>query len=435
MRPTLDRPQPACKATLTERPAWRSDGSVTLALVSVIGEPEAAVRVETAPPQSVRIVSSLAEIEEVRERWEAAPVGRHDADIDFYLAFAASRPEFVRPYVLLLERGGELEAMMVARVEDIRLRAGIGYRTVFSARTRSITLVHGGLVGVDDRSAPLLLYALQQSLARREADLLFLPAQRTDSPLYRAALDTVPAYRRQPFEGRGVHRTLALPDTFDEFLRSRSKSTRESVKRYRKKVERDLGDRLELRVYRDPADIERIFADTEPVAALTYQRGLGVALSDTPEQRALIEVGLRRGWYRVYVLSLDGKTIAFWPGSAHGGTFHIGTPGYDPAYADYRIGTYLQMRMFEDLIADPDTNAVDYGLGDAEYKRRFGSESWDEADLHVFAATPRALAVNAARSGILGAAECARAALRRAGVLERVKRGWRRRLARSSSPG
>jgi CelD/BcsL family acetyltransferase involved in cellulose biosynthesis len=133
----------------------------------------------------------------------------------------------------------------------------------------------------------------------------------------------------------------------------------------------------------------------------------------------------------VYVLYLDGEAIAFWPGSAHGGTFHIGTPGYDPAYADYRIGTYLQMRMFEDLIADPDVRVVDYGQGDAEYKRRFGSESWDEADMHVFAPTPRALAINATRTAILAAAEGARAALRRAGVLERIKRGWRRRLARS----
>jgi CelD/BcsL family acetyltransferase involved in cellulose biosynthesis len=396
--------------------------------VTVIGE-------QMAPARSVRVVDSLDAIEGIRDRWEAAPVGRQDADIDFYLAFAASRPAFVRPYVLMLERGDELEAMLVARVEDVRLRAGVGYRTVFSARTRSITLVHGGLVGVDDENAPVLLEALQQSLARREADVLFLPAQRTDSPLYRAALDALPAYRRQPFDGHGVHRALALPDTFDEFLRSRSKSTRDSVKRYRKKVERDLGAKLELRVYREPADIERIFADTEPVAALTYQRGLGVALADTPEQRALVEVGLRHGWYRVWVLSLDGRTIAFWPGSTYDGTFHVGTPGYDPAYGEYRIGNYLLMRMFEDLIADPDVHAVDYGQGDAEYKRRFGSESWEEADLRVFAPTPRALAINAVRSAVLGAAEGARAVLRRAGVLERVKRGWRRRLARSSSPG
>jgi CelD/BcsL family acetyltransferase involved in cellulose biosynthesis len=383
----------------------------------------------------VRLVGSIGAIEDIRERWKAAAVGRHDADVDFYLAFAASRPSFVRPHVLLLERGDELEAMIIARVEDARLSAGVGYRTVFSAKARSITLVHGGLVGVTDENAPLLFEHLCQSLARRAADVLFLPAQRTDSPLYRAALAELPAYRRQPFARRSVHRTLELPDSYDAFLRSRSKSTRDSVKRYRKKVERELGERLELRVYREPSDIDRIFADTEPVAAQTYQRGLGVALSDTPPQRALIEVGLRRGWFRTYVLYLDGRAIAFWPGSAHGDTFHIGTPGYDPTFAEYRIGNYLLMRMFEEFIADPAVRIVDYGLGDAEYKRRFGSDCWDEADLHVFAPTARALAINGARTTVMATAAAARAALGRTGVLERVKRGWRRRMAARSTSG
>jgi hypothetical protein len=403
--------------------------------VSLIGEREAGVRPNVAAVPRVRLVGDLAEIEDIRELWESAPVGRHDANIDFYLAFAASRPRFVRPYVLLIQRGDAIEAMVVARVEDTELGADVGYRRVLSARARSITVVHGGVVGVTEANAPALIAAFRRSLARHEADVLFLPAQRPDSPLYRAALAAFPRFRREPFASRSVHRTHALPDSYEAFVSSRSKSTRESIKRYRKKVERDLGERLDLRVYDEPSDLERIFADTEPVAAQTYQRGLGVALSDTPEQRALIEVGLRRGWYRAFVLYLDGRAIAFWPGYAHGGTFHIGTPGYDPAFADYRIGTYLQMRMTEQLIADPDVRAVDYGLGDAEYKRRFGSESWEEADLRVFAPTLSALAVNAARAAILGAASVARTVLSRAGVLDRVKRGWRRRLAGSSMGG
>jgi hypothetical protein len=399
--------------------------------VSLIEERTSAVVAQ----RRVRVIGSLEELETIRDAWQTAPISRCDADIDFYLAFAASRERFVRPYVLLLERGDDVEAMVIARVEATELPAKVGYRTVFSARARSITLVHGGVIGVTDDNAPMIVAELRASLARREADVLSLAGQPVDSPLYRAAIASLPAYRRQPFARRSVHRTLELPDSYQAFLASRSKSTRDSVKRYGKKVERDLGDRLELRVYRELSDLERIFADTEPVAAQTYQRGLGVALQDTPEQRALIELGLRRGWFRVYTLYLDGRAIAFWPGSAYAGTFFIGTPGYDPAFTDYRIGMYLQMRMTEQLIADPDVRAIDYGLGDAEYKRRFGSESWYEADVLVFAPTPRALAINAVRTAILAAAAGAKAALERAGALERLKRGWRRRLAASSGAG
>jgi CelD/BcsL family acetyltransferase involved in cellulose biosynthesis len=383
----------------------------------------------------VRLIGDLEEIEAIRPVWEAAAVGRHDADIDFYLAFARSRERFVRPYVLLGERDGALESMLIARVEDVELPAKVGYAKVFSARLRSITVVHGGLVGVTEETAQALLGRIRQSLARGEADVLTLPAQPAGSPLLRAALESLPAFRRAAMGEPATHRTLALPGSYDEFLRSRSKSTRESVKRYRKKVERELGDRLDLRTYREPEDLDRIFADTEPVAAKTYQRGLGVALADSSDQRALIEVGLRRGWFRTYVVYLDGDPIAFWPGYLHRGTFHIGTPGYDPAYADYRIGTYLQMRMIEELCAEPGVHTVDYGFGDAEYKRRFGSDSWEESGVLVFAPRPRALAVNAACSAVHAVASAARAAMSRAGVLDRFKQGWRRRLARQSAEG
>jgi Acetyltransferase (GNAT) domain len=217
-------------------------------------------------------------------------------------------------------------------------------------------------------------------------------------------------------------------------LGSLSKSTRNSTKRYRKKVERDLGDRLQLRRFDNEGDLERIFSDTDPVARKTYQRGLGVALEDTPEQRSVIEVGLRRGWFRTYVLYLDERPIAFWPGYAYRGTFFIGTPGYDPEFSEYRIGMYLLGRMIDEFCGDPAVQAVDFGFGDAEYKRRFGSESWEECSVLLYAPRPRPLAIGAARAAIAASAVAATAVLTKLGWLDRVKRLARRQLQRQGAP-
>jgi CelD/BcsL family acetyltransferase involved in cellulose biosynthesis len=318
-------------------------------------------------------------------------------------------------------------------VEDIRLPTKFGYLSMLRPKVRSITIPFGGIYGATDELAPLLIRELRAQLAAGAADVLWMPALRTDSPLHRAARTEVPPLQREPHLPVDTHRRLELADSYEAFLRSRSKSSRESAKRYRKKVDRELGDRLELRVYRDPADIDRIFADSEPVAAQTYQRALGVALEDTPQQRALIEVGLQRGWFRCYVAYLDGRPIAFWPGYGYDGTFYIGTPGYDPACADLRIGMYLLVRMIDDFCADPTLQAVDYGFGDAEYKRRYATESWEESDIRIFAprARPVALRLFVTAQGAL--VRAATAALERAGVFEDLKRGWRRRLAHGSS--
>src|SRR5262249_22667570 len=166
----------------------------------------------------------------------------------------------------------------------------------------------------------------------------------------------------------GTHRRLELPETFEEFVQSRSKSTRQSITRYTKKLERELGDRLSFRVYSRPEELDEMFEAVEPVAAQTYQGGLGVALRDDERNRRLVALGLERGWCRNWVLSLDGRPVAFWPGWIYDRTFYIGTPGYEPELSDYRPGQYVLMRVFADLCADPEVDRCDFGPGDSEYK-------------------------------------------------------------------
>ena len=131
-----------------------------------------------APPLpaglSLRVVDDLDGLAAIRAQWEAAPLERYDADPDFYVAFAASRPSFVRPHLVVLERNGEPEAMLVARVEDVELAAMVGYRALLRPRVRSITLVHGGVAGVTEATAPHVVASLRASLAAGAADVLSL---------------------------------------------------------------------------------------------------------------------------------------------------------------------------------------------------------------------------------------------------------------------
>jgi CelD/BcsL family acetyltransferase involved in cellulose biosynthesis len=72
---------------------------------------------------------------------------------------------------------------------------------------------------------------------------------------------------------------------------------------------------------------------------------------------------------------------------------------------------------------------LDFGLGDAEYKRHFGDQSWEEDDILIFARRPRSVAVNLTRSGVLAASRTGKTALATSGHLDAVRRRWRARLA------
>jgi len=231
--------------------------------------------------------------------------------------------------------------------------------------------------------------------------------------------------------GRGAeaqtHRRARIPETFAEYLRARSAKTRSNVQRYSRRLEERFGERLELRLFESPADIPRLIRDTRTVSEKTYQHGLGAGFEDDDLTRALQQLGAERGWLRAFVLYLDGIPSAFWHGTQYRRIFYTGPTGYDPAHRDLRLGTYVLAKMVEHLCGKADW--MDFGLGDAEYKRHFGDEHWEEEDILLFARRPRPVVVNLARTGVLTASRGAKTALERSGKLEAARRCWRDRLA------
>ena len=115
----------------------------------------------------------------------------------------------------------------------------------------------------------------------------------------------------------------------------------------------------------------------------------------------------------------------------YGDTFYIGSTGYDPAFASHRVGTYVLSKLIEDLCDDPSIHTVDFGPGDAAYKHQFGSETWSEQEVLVFAPTLRAVGINLARTAVHAADLGAKRVLRSAGSGDRVKTLWRSRLRES----
>jgi CelD/BcsL family acetyltransferase involved in cellulose biosynthesis len=389
---------------------------------------------ELTPGDDWRVTTarSLEELEPLAAAWERLRGHEVTADRDHFVTVLALRPEAVRPHVVLLERGGEPVALAAARIEDVRLPAKIGYRTIVAPRLRALTLVPGGHLG--DTSAAVsqrLLAELRGALAAGEADVLRLRTLEVGSPLHQLARTIPPRHLRDHLGQPSVHWTVAIPDSFDEFLKARSKTTRSNIRYYGKRIETEYDGRLELRTFHDGSELERLYRDTSVVAPKTYQHALGASFTDDPLRRGLIELSVRRGWFRAYLLYIDGEPVAFWYGTAYRGSVHTGFTGYDPKYRDLSIGTYVLAKLIEEAVADPEITLLDHGYGDADYKRRFGDRSWLEEDVLVYAPRLKGVRANAGRTAVMGAAGLARRALRSKTTVARVKRLWRDRLRSS----
>lgn len=378
---------------------------------------------------SVHVARSAREVEELRPVWERLQGHHLTSDIDFFLTYMDNAPEAVRPHVLLVEGDGPPETLVVGRVEDGRLEAQLGYKTMLSTRLRTLTVAYGGVLGhVDERRAELVLDRLRGSLGPGEADLLRLRALEPGSVLHSVASGRASWLRRER-SGPSVHWSSRLPRSLDEFLAPRRKKVRWQARKDVARLQEAHGDDVDVRVFTSRDDLDRLLRDSELVHRRTYQSALGVGFSTSRLHRSLTALALRKGWFRGYVLYLRGKPVAFWHGNAYRGRFGIASTGFDPAYAGDRPGGFLLMRLIEDLCADESVHTLDFGFGDATYKRQLGDERRLEEDVALFAPTPRAVGLNLARTALHGSTELARKALERSALLDDLKRRWRGRLA------
>jgi hypothetical protein len=374
------------------------------------------------------IARTCGQIEQIRPIWQAFDLPTVHYDIDLFLAKVRTRPAIMRPHVILVSCDGQPEAIAIGRVENASLECKLGYKTVYRPRMQLLVMRPGLLFRGDSIGAVRpLMSALMDSLARGEADAVSFYGLDAESALCRAARSMPSPLCREGFVVRERHWTLVLPDSFDTFLASLSRHARGEIRGLQNRLARRYGRRMSMRIFDSTDEVDRLAADLRRIDSVTYQQALQIGASSADEERQLMLLGLSRGWFRLYMLYIDEEPVAYWSGFLYRGTFSGSKTGYDPAYKNDRVGTYVLMRLIEDLCGDDAAQTIDYGCGDAEYKKRFSNSCVEELHPLMFAPTLRGVRTNMARTTITAADRCGQWALERSGALAPVRKRWRQR--------
>ena len=109
---------------------------------------------------TIRTLRSMEDLESVQDAWRALQT-HPNTDYDFYRLIVAARSEVIGPYVLVLSRGDQVEAILVGRLENVRMECRLGYKVICRPRARVLTIVHGGLMGQDDSETATVPPALE----------------------------------------------------------------------------------------------------------------------------------------------------------------------------------------------------------------------------------------------------------------------------------
>ncbi|MGD0792498.1 MAG: GNAT family N-acetyltransferase [Terriglobales bacterium] len=363
------------------------------------------------------------------EAWNWHP----NADIDHYLTVLRAMPEGTNPMILALYRGNRPVAMLIGRVEDGDLSLRIGYKNLMRVRVRKMVFIYGGLLGeCSAENCGIVIKSVNDCLRHGDADLAFFNSLRTNSPLHLAATRLQSVFVRDCAPMTEMHRGMKVPAKADDVYRALSAKVRKNLGWQARKLVKDFSGEVEVRCFREPAELEPALHDVEQVARMTYQRGLGVGFVDAPILRQFLSLQAQKGWLRAYILYIADRPCAFWIGKLYKKTFHSDFMGYNPEYSKYSPGMFLVMNVIEkfadgrgsDLVGE-----VDFGLGDAQYKAVLGNAEWQESSVYVFAPTLAGLGLNFLRTPTALIDQLAKRYLDKTGLLQKTKRIWRRRVA------
>ena len=377
----------------------------------------------------IKIARSVEEVKELRAIWKKMQC-HPNADIDTYLTVLSSREDILRPHVMTLYMNPDPISMVVGRIEYLRLELKIGYKVLFTPRIRSLTIVYGGILGkTTPETTEVLFLELMNNLAKGEADAISFSNLRTDSEMYRLATTMPNVLFRSFFKVPNLHWRMTVPRRMDEFYQTIDYKFRKNLRRSVRKLVKVYPDNVTVQCFREKHEVDRFMRDAEEIAKKTYQRGLDVGFIDNVENRRLITLAAERGWLRSYVLYIDGNPVSFEKAFQYGNILFCGASGYDPAYYHVEPGTNIFLKVIEELCHDEAIAYIDFGFGDAQYKRDYSDQNWEEEAVYIFAPKLKNLAINLIRTMLIAASRFAEELLKRTGLAQKIKRYWRNRLA------
>ena len=377
-----------------------------------------------------RAIRSLAEIESVRHLWGAWQIHPY-IDMDHFIAVCRlRREEVLRPHVIVVEKdSGETAALVVAREERINVAPSLGYLRAPAIKANVLNLVHEGVLGkLDSDSAGAVLQHVRNFLGTGECDIAFFSQVLEGDLLLSRAFRTVPWMWRDGSPAWTLHWQRTLPSGQGFVLEGMRSKHRAWIRKKIRALEDSFPAGVVYRKYCEPDQLPEACMNMEKVAKLTYQRGLGAGFHDDAEHRERFALFAKRGLFRCWVLYLNEAPKAFWLGAACKGTFYSEATGYDPQLREYEVGTQMFIHMTDSLVCE-EVSRIDFGLGDALYKSRFGDHSYREGSFRLYGPRLAPLVVRCAQGLTQTVGSGTRRLLATTGLMNTVKTLWRRRIA------
>jgi len=379
---------------------------------------------------SCMLVKSVQEMEKIKSDWMAMQ-WQPDHDYDNFIALLNIRKEIEKPYIIVINNG--VKGIIAGRIENGYMPIKFGYWTLFKMPVRTLTVGYGGISGEIQKQAPEQVRGQIEDVYKDErVDIVVIENININSNLYKLLSNDV--NQKKPTLMMPITRqwTITVQATYELYWASLSKNVKKNMKNYSNRLTKKYGQSLEIKKYRNIDEINQLLEDTETIARNTYHRGLGVGFILNDESRNYYRTMLERDAHRSYILYIDKTPIAFWSATKYKNVFYMIATGFLPEYRDDHIGTYLLLKAIEDSMDDKSVEKIDFGLGDAEYKKIFCDECNELTTLMMYSGNTKGKILYMTSALICKLEDTVKALLNKYKIEGKIKQKWRKIFEKAS---
>ena len=216
--------------------------------------------------------------------------------------------------------------------------------------------------------------------------------------------------------------------SYEEFFNEKSSKYKNQLRKKEKMLREQLGAAFSFKEYRSVEDVTPFLQAADSINKKTYQYKLfGEQVDNDAQSTAAYTATALKGQFRSFVLWHDDIPLCFVLGhQSADGIFEHRQTGFDPQWRDCAPGINCNILLLQSLYATHRPKILDFGSGDADYKRLFANTVLSSASPMLVPRTLRYLLPFLLYTGAAWLNAMAVVVLDRFGLKDRIKRLLRR---------
>jgi hypothetical protein len=341
-------------------------------------------------------VQKLCEVHELSALAESVrdslPIDDSELDIE-WLALAEGRP--IDELLVLIQRDG---ARLIGAAPFLRSILYLDYSvcglSLYKKKIRGLRIKQGPITIDQNPTAACADSFKTLATIMDKAPVVYVESVAADSATHHVVADSTSPIHQDfhvvPLNAEDWHCRIRWDGNVENYLKSIGGNSRRDFKRRSRKLFLESGVKCEVRCFQSMPEVDDFLRDGVEVSDKTWQKQkLGDGLSRGGPLERKIRFAAQRGAFLGYVLYAGGKPVAFDYGFLYRDVCSMEAKGYDPAWADYRVGTVLFFEILRDFEAKMlPVRFIDYLTMFSSFKLRTTNDKRRIQSFYLFRKSP-----------------------------------------------